>query len=127
MPRPRILPTALACSAHKSLEIFERCRLRQRHSPAEPKNGVALLHKEFETVCFWSIYFNSALKQPRKLSGLIKSFLALTNAFGFVTWSRNWNRNFRAHIVAAQERQAKTDAGLVPVCPFSSMVPVLWR
>jgi hypothetical protein len=25
---------------------------------------------------FWFIYFDSALKQPRKLSGLIKSFLA---------------------------------------------------
>jgi hypothetical protein len=32
----------LACIAHKSLEIFERCRLRQRHSPAKPENRVAL-------------------------------------------------------------------------------------
>ncbi len=34
-----ILP--LACTAHKSLEIFERCRLRQQNSPATPENSAA--------------------------------------------------------------------------------------
>jgi hypothetical protein len=32
-----------------------------------------------------------------------------------------------AHIAAERERQAKTDAGLVPLCPLASMVPVFWR
>jgi hypothetical protein len=31
----------LACIAHKSLEICERCRLRQRNSPATPENSAA--------------------------------------------------------------------------------------
>jgi hypothetical protein len=37
-----------ACIAHKSLEIFERCRLKQQHSPAQL---LLFLGKEFETVC----------------------------------------------------------------------------
>src|SRR5208337_1633768 len=32
-----------------------------------------------------------------------------------------------AHIAAERERQAKTDACLVPLCPLASMVPVFWR
>src|SRR5260370_35258969 len=32
-----------------------------------------------------------------------------------------------AHIAAERERQAKTDAGLVPLCPLASMVPAFWR
>ena len=31
----------LACIAHKSLEICERCRLRQQNSPATPENSTA--------------------------------------------------------------------------------------
>jgi hypothetical protein len=34
------------------------------------------------------------------------------------------HRCLRAHIAAEQERQAKTDACLVPLCPLASMVPV---
>ena len=29
--------------------------------------------------------------------------------------------------ILERERQAKTDAGLVPLCPLVSMVPVFWR
>src|SRR5260370_35968477 len=32
-----------------------------------------------------------------------------------------------AHIAAERERQARTDAGLVPLCPLASIVPVFWR
>jgi hypothetical protein len=31
----------LACIAHKSLEICERCRLKQQNSPARPENSAA--------------------------------------------------------------------------------------
>jgi len=31
------------------------------------------------------------------------------------------------NIAAERERQAKTDACLVPLCPLASMVPVFWR
>jgi len=31
----------LACIAHKSSEIFERCRLRQQNPPAAPDNSAA--------------------------------------------------------------------------------------
>ena len=37
------------------------------------------------------------------------------------------NYCLRAHIAAERERQAKTDACLVPSCPLASMVPVFWR
>jgi hypothetical protein len=35
----------LACIAHKSLEIFERCRLWQQNSPATPDYSAALLER----------------------------------------------------------------------------------
>ena len=38
----QIVPhVALACIAHKSLEICDRCRLRQQNSPATPENSTA--------------------------------------------------------------------------------------
>jgi hypothetical protein len=55
---------ALACIAHKSLEIFERCRLWQQNSPATPDYSAALFfgEKEFEAVCFGSFILKLALK-----------------------------------------------------------------
>jgi hypothetical protein len=41
----------LACIAHKSLEICERCRLKQQNSPAKPVNSTAILEKSVSTVC----------------------------------------------------------------------------
>jgi hypothetical protein len=38
----------LACIAHKSLEIRERCRLWQQNSPAAPKNSTAFWREEFK-------------------------------------------------------------------------------
>jgi hypothetical protein len=38
----------LACIAHKSLEICERCRLWQRDAPATPEPSAALLKREFK-------------------------------------------------------------------------------
>ena len=40
-----ILFASLACIAHKSLEICERCRLWQQNSPAAPKNSTAFGEK----------------------------------------------------------------------------------
>jgi hypothetical protein len=40
-----ILRYPLACIAHKSLEIFERCRLWQQNSPATPDYSAALLER----------------------------------------------------------------------------------
>src|SRR5260370_32646800 len=37
---------ALACIAHKSLEICEQCRLRQQNSPATPENSAAFWREE---------------------------------------------------------------------------------
>jgi len=54
---------ALACIAHKSLEIFERCRLWQQNYPL--RRTILLLfvgEKEFETVCFGSFILKLALK-----------------------------------------------------------------
>src|SRR5580700_1523219 len=42
----------LACIAHKSLEIRERCRLWQQNSPAAPKNSTAFWREGFKTLCF---------------------------------------------------------------------------
>jgi hypothetical protein len=36
----------LACIAHKSLEIFERCRLRQQNPSATPDNSAAFCREE---------------------------------------------------------------------------------
>jgi hypothetical protein len=44
-------PKDLACIAHKSLEIFERCRLWQWNSPATPENSAAFFREELQTVC----------------------------------------------------------------------------
>ena len=38
---------ALACMAHKSSEICERCRLRQRNTPATPDPSAAFLERRF--------------------------------------------------------------------------------
>ena len=35
----------LACIAHKSSEICERCRLRQQNSPASPKNSAVFFRE----------------------------------------------------------------------------------
>ena len=64
----------LACIAHKSLEICERCRLRQQHPPATPDNAAASGKKNLKTVCFPSFILNHALKQTRRR--LFKSLLA---------------------------------------------------
>jgi hypothetical protein len=57
----------LACIAHKSLEICERCRLRQRNSPATPEIPLLFEEKSFETVCFDSFIFKQGLKQTLRV------------------------------------------------------------
>ncbi len=57
----------LACIAHKSLEICERCRLWQRNSPAAPENSAAFGVKSFKTVCFDSFILKQALNQTRSV------------------------------------------------------------
>jgi hypothetical protein len=52
---------SLACIAHKSLEIFERCRLWQRYSPAQRENAVALFRLRIRDSVFGLFLF--ALKQ----------------------------------------------------------------
>ena len=47
---------ALACIAHKSLEICERCRLWQLDSPAEPEIPL-LLERRFKNSLFRFIYY----------------------------------------------------------------------
>jgi aryl-alcohol dehydrogenase-like predicted oxidoreductase len=42
----------LACIAHKSLEIFERCRLWQQNSPATPDNSAAFLERTISNSLF---------------------------------------------------------------------------
>jgi hypothetical protein len=42
----------LACIAHKSLEIFERCRLRQQNPAATPDNSAAFWREEFQGSLF---------------------------------------------------------------------------
>ena len=54
-----------ACIAHKSLEIFERCRLWQQNSPAMPDNSAAFSER---TVCFNSFILKQALKWARQFS-----------------------------------------------------------
>jgi hypothetical protein len=51
----------IACIAHKSLEIFDRCRLWQQNSPAMPDNSAAFWREQFETVCFNSFILKPAL------------------------------------------------------------------
>ena len=57
----------LACIAHKSLEICERCRLWQQNSPATPENSAAFCRGELKTVCFDSFILKQALKQTRSV------------------------------------------------------------
>jgi len=64
----------VACIAHKSLEIFERCRLWQQHHPATPDDVAAFGKKNLKTVCFALFTLNHALKQTRRR--LFKRFLA---------------------------------------------------
>jgi hypothetical protein len=45
-------PTLLACIAHKSLEIFERCRLWQQNSPATPDNFAAFSERTISNSLF---------------------------------------------------------------------------
>jgi hypothetical protein len=47
----------LACIAHKSLEICERCRLRQHNSPATPENSAAFLERRVSNSLLQFIYF----------------------------------------------------------------------
>jgi multidrug efflux pump subunit AcrA (membrane-fusion protein) len=42
----------LACIAHKSLEIFERCRLWQQNSPATPDNSAAFSERTISNSSF---------------------------------------------------------------------------
>jgi hypothetical protein len=56
-------PLGLACIARKSLEICDRCRLRQRNSPTTPENSAAFWREDFETVCFDSFILKQTLKQ----------------------------------------------------------------
>jgi hypothetical protein len=42
----------LASIAHKSLEIFERCRLWQQNSPATPDNSAAFLERTISNSLF---------------------------------------------------------------------------
>jgi hypothetical protein len=66
---------ALACIAHKSLEIFERCRLWQQNSPATPDNSAAFWKEEFQNSLSEFIYYlNPVLEQARQR--LFKNFLA---------------------------------------------------
>ena len=65
LSRRRLL--GLACIAHKSLEICERCRLWQRNSPAPPENSAAFGEKSLKTVCFDSFILKQALKQTRSV------------------------------------------------------------
>jgi hypothetical protein len=58
--------TTLACIAHKSLEICERCRLWQRNSPATPENSAAFWREEFKN-SFDSFILKRALKQTRSV------------------------------------------------------------
>ena len=62
----------LACIAHKSLEICERCRLWQRNSPAEPENSAAFGDKSFKTLCLDSLIFEEALKQSLRVCASVK-------------------------------------------------------
>jgi hypothetical protein len=50
----------LACIAHKTLEIFKRCRLWQQRSPATPENAAAFWGEEFEAVCWVSFLLEPA-------------------------------------------------------------------
>src|ERR1700756_4219674 len=44
--------TSLACIAHKSSEICERCRLRQQNPPATPDHSAAFWEEEFKNRLF---------------------------------------------------------------------------
>jgi hypothetical protein len=44
--------SGLACIAHKSLEIFERCRLWQQNSPATPDNSAAFFERTISNSLF---------------------------------------------------------------------------
>jgi MFS family permease len=54
-----IVEAFLACIAHKSLEICERCRLRQQNPPATPDNSAAFWREEFEGRLFRFILLQS--------------------------------------------------------------------
>jgi len=82
---------------------------------AEGKTAADALHNSLD------------LAQNAEHWGYKRYWLATTNACGFVTCARNWKFRLHAHIAAERERQAKTDACLVPLCPLASMVPVFWR
>src|SRR5262249_41299062 len=45
----------LACIAHKSLEICERCRLWQRNSQATPENSAALAGRKVSILARWAV------------------------------------------------------------------------
>ena len=64
----------LACIAHKSLEICERCRLWQQNSPATPGKIRCFWRGEFKNSLFRYIYLNQSLRQ--RAQPLSKSFLA---------------------------------------------------
>jgi len=49
----------LACIAHKSLEICERCRLWQQNSPATPENSAAFWRGELKNSLLRFIYFKT--------------------------------------------------------------------
>ncbi len=65
--RARSPKDSLACIAHRSLEICERCRLWQQNSPATPENSAAFWRGELKTVCFDLFILKQALKQTRSV------------------------------------------------------------
>jgi hypothetical protein len=73
----------LACIGHKSLKIFDRCRLWQRNSPATPENSAAFWRGEFKTVCFRFLYFKTRLPDIRR-DFLFGNIVILT-----LTWITN--------------------------------------
>src|SRR5271165_2034459 len=55
----------LACIAHKSLEICERCRLRQWNPPATPENSAAFLKRRVSNNLFRFLLLKQALRKTR--------------------------------------------------------------
>jgi hypothetical protein len=62
------IQTALACIDHKSLEICDPCRLRQRTSPATPKIPLLFFEIRVQTGCLDFRISITALKVTRSVS-----------------------------------------------------------
>jgi hypothetical protein len=57
---------ALACIARKSLEIWERCRLRQQNPPASRDNSAAVFYGKICNNLFIELFQKMAVNQARK-------------------------------------------------------------